>query len=118
RVGSQLGLFTTGSGLTLVAFQAPERIAETLRQWGVASSAPLAGIGDQIETIRKQGYRIGASGQLIGVTDISVPIFGPDGDAAAVLTCAFIEHVEHTETQTQAGVLARLLALRDTISLN
>jgi len=117
RVGSQLGLFTTGSGLTLVAFQAPERVGETLRQWGVASDAPLAGIGEQIEAIRERGYRIGASRQLIGVTDISVPVFGPDGDAIAVVTCAFIEHVDNAETETREGVLARLLALRENISL-
>ena len=117
RVGSQLDLFTTGSGIALVAFQAPERMEETLRQWGVASTVALAGIQDQIDAARRQGYRLGASGQFVGVTDISAPIFGPDGDATAVLTCAFIQHVDDTRAQKLDDALARLLTLTETLRL-
>lgn len=118
RVGSLLDLFTTGSGIALVAFQAPERAQETLRQWGVAEAAPLAGMAGQLAAIRRQGYRVGPSGQLVGVTDISAPVFGPDGDAAAVLTCAFIQHVDDTRAQRLDEALGQLLAVTAALSLN
>jgi DNA-binding IclR family transcriptional regulator len=119
RVGSQLELFTTGSGITLIAFQAPERLDETLNQWGVASPKPLQGaMGDEIDAVRRQGYRIGASGQLVGVTDISAPILGPDGDATAVVTCAFIEHVDDKRAQKLDEALSRLLTLTEALSLH
>lgn len=91
---------------------------ETLHQWGVALPAPLSEIADEIGAIRRQGYRIGPSGQLVGVTDISAPIFGPDGDATAVVTCAFIQHVDEAGTPKLDDALARLLTLTKALSLH
>jgi DNA-binding IclR family transcriptional regulator len=47
-----------------------------------------------LDGIRALGYWQGASQQAYGVTDISMPILGPQGDALAVLTCPFIKRID------------------------
>ncbi|MER0236537.1 IclR family transcriptional regulator [Fulvimarina sp. MAC8] len=117
RIGAQLDLFTTGSGLTLLAMQAPNRRAETLGKWGLADGeARLSAIAAELRDVREKGYRVAPSAQVVGITDLSVPLSGPHGDAAAVITCAFIEkpgsgHAEHWEP-----ALAALQDLAGTLS--
>ncbi len=112
RVGGQLDLFTTGSGKALLAFQRPERLETVLGLWGVGDAASkLAKVGPSLPSVREQGYRLEPSGQLVGVVDISVPIFGPQGDAVAALTCAYIEHPDETETGGQSRALEKLISV-------
>lgn len=114
RLGGQLDLFTTGSGLTILAFLAPERRIETLNFWGVADPAPgLAAVTPHLAQVRREGIRVAASGQLVGVTDISVPVLDPQGEAIAALTCAFIEHPgDHgNDTEARLQAIAGLRAL-------
>ncbi|MFT4148838.1 MAG: IclR family transcriptional regulator [Paracoccaceae bacterium] len=109
RIGAQIDLFTTGSGMALLAFQQPARLTETLGRWGIADAEPrLHLIQAHLDAVRRAGCRIGPSGQLVGVTDLSVPIAGPDGDAIAVLTCAYIEHPGDTGTERRDFALLRL----------
>ena len=117
RIGGQIDLFTTGSGLTLLAFQHPERRAETLGYWGIGQAeARLAEIADHLDVVRAAGYRAGPSTWLVGVTDLSVPILDPGGDAIAVLTCAYIGHPGGNEPMERA--LARLRELSAQISFD
>lgn len=114
RLGAELDLFTTGSGMTILAFLSPARRVETLQLWGVAQpEARLAAITKHLEIVRAEGGRIGASGQLVGVTDISVPVLDDQGEAIAALTCAYIEHPEDLaeESLARAEALAGLKAL-------
>ena len=53
--------------------------------------AELQAILDRIRTL---GHWQGDSQQAYGVTDISMPILGPHGDAIAVLTCPFIRRID------------------------
>ncbi len=119
RVGAQLDLFTTGSGTTLLAFQRPDQLAETLGGWGIADAdARLRRIAPELAAIRRQGHRIGPSAQAVGVTDLSVPIHGPGGDAMAVVTCAYIEHPDDMRAGMRDATLASLLALSRDLSLD
>lgn len=112
RIGGLLDLFTTGSGLTMLAFQNPDRVLETLSQWGISDpERRLAAIAPHLHEVRRQGARIEPSGHLVGVTDISVPILGHRGEAIAALTCAYIEHPEDTGTEDRTRALAALKAL-------
>lgn len=113
RIGAELDLFGTGSGLTLLAFQN----GDALGPWGLshAEVERVRTIGPHLAAIRHAGYREGPSAQLSGVTDLSVPLLGPGGDAIAVLTCAFIHHpgeVRHDLTL----VKARLREITDSLS--
>lgn len=91
RVGARLSLIDSGSGQTLLAFQDRTQLAEVLAGWsaGHLLEAALA-LHDEYKSVRKLGFRIGPSGQLVGVNDISAPILTPDGHAAAIITCPYI----------------------------
>ncbi|MBS0565228.1 MAG: IclR family transcriptional regulator [Proteobacteria bacterium] len=117
RIGAQLDLFDTSSGLTLLAFQRPEWRAETLATWGIADGeARLAAIAAHLAEVRRDGCRQGPSAQLVGVVDLSVPVLGPDGDAAAVLTCAYIEHPGDPVPRGRETALAKLRAVAALLS--
>ena len=55
------------------------------------SAARLKGL---LKRVRDLGYWQGESQQASGVTDISVPLLDPRGDAFAVLTCPFIRRID------------------------
>lgn len=119
RIGGQVQLFSTGSGLTLLAFQHPDRAQQTLGGWGVSdAAAKLARIAGHLQQVRAQGWRAEPSGQLVGVTDISVPLLGPGGDAVAVLTCAYIEHPDELGQDSRAEALAALADVARQLSLS
>lgn len=112
RIGGQMDLFTSSSGLTLLGFQSAETRQERLAFWGVAASEEtLARLEPQFAQMRALGARIGPSAQLVGVTDLSVPVYGPGQEAIAVLTCAYMRHPDEPEDQSTDPVLAALKAL-------
>lgn len=112
RIGGILDLFGTGSGLTILAFQQPDRVVETLGVWGVPdAAAKLARVSGHLAEVREQGARIEPSGHLVGVTDISVPVMDHKGEAIAALTCAYIEHPDETGSESRINALTGLQAL-------
>ncbi len=118
RVGAVLDLFETGSGQTILAFQRAETLPETLAQWGVSDVAErLAPLAGRLAEIAAMGYREAPSGQLVGVTDLSAPIFGPRGEAAAALTCAWLEHFGGSPAD-RAETLAKLRAMAAALSFD
>ncbi len=96
RVGATLDLIETSSGKTLLAFQDDERRAEILADDGKSPSDYAAFVQEQDE-LRLSASRISPSGQLVGVTDISTPVLGKDGNSIAVLTCPYIQRVLNDE---------------------
>ena len=117
RIGAELDLFATSSGLTLLAFQAEARREDTLAQWGLEGAGPrLAAIAPHLAEVRATGFRIGPSRQLAGVVDLSAPILGPDGDAVAVLTSAWIQPPGDGPDAPRATALSRLCAVAAALS--
>jgi DNA-binding IclR family transcriptional regulator len=97
RLGVKVNLVDTGSGHALLAFQSDARRAEMLGEHEVLEGEvglPQAELERLLSTVRAQGYWQGESQQAYGVTDISMPILGPQGDAMAVLTCPFIRRID------------------------
>lgn len=126
RVGAELDLLNTGSGKILIAFQNAMGLEklfpmmdEIPSEIGIKSKSKLR---EELDVIKRQGFRIFKSGQLVGVTDISVPIIGTDGNALGVLTCPFIERVDPEPDQkirkTIDETKALLLELASNISIN
>jgi DNA-binding IclR family transcriptional regulator len=93
RIGARLDLLTTGSGQTLMAFLSDAKRLEILKGTP-ANLARLEGAMPRLEKIRRQGYRVGNSLQIVGVKDLSVPVLGPAKDAVAVLTCPYLKRVD------------------------
>jgi DNA-binding IclR family transcriptional regulator len=97
RLGVKVNLVDTGSGHALLAFQSDARRAEMLGEHEVLEgevSVPEPDLARLLARVRKLGYWQGESQQCWGVTDISLPVLGPDGDAIAVLTCPFIRRID------------------------
>ena len=97
RLGAELDVLTTGSGQTFLAFSSPEERQHLL------ALAPIPSVPDSIENelieIFNAGHRIKPSQQLIGVTDISVPVFAGAGGPVGVLTCPFLPRVDQQNQQ-------------------
>lgn len=97
RRGVQVGLSDTGSGHVLLAFQSDSQRAQMLAEHvAVDGEVPMsaAKLKALLAQVRATGHWQGESQQAQGVTDISVPILGPDGHALAVLTCPFIRRID------------------------
>ena len=99
RLGAELDLLTTGSGQTLLAFSTPEE-REHLLTLASETTVPDTFASDLAE-IFEEGHRIRPSQQLIGVTDISVPVFTGPGGAVGVLTCPFLPRVDQQNQQIE-----------------
>ncbi|SPJ22646.1 IclR family transcriptional regulator [Palleronia abyssalis] len=118
-VGARMDLFATSSGLTLLAFQHPDRRAKTMGHWGLApEEARIADLTEDLSEVREAGFRMAPSQQAVGVTDISAPIFGPAGDAMAVLTCPFLDRPDEANTRAREKAREALLDLAGALSLN
>ncbi|MGP9788873.1 IclR family transcriptional regulator [Roseinatronobacter sp. NSM] len=113
QVGAQLDMLSTGSGQTLLAFQDDSARARILQAIQTVPQGIDAARRAMLDKVRKAGYRMEPSQQLVGVTDISVPIFGMDGNAIAVLTCPYIQRLD-THPASDVSVSDALEVLRDT----
>lgn len=102
RVGAVLDLIGTSSGETLLAFQDDDQIAHMLSTGSDSVPMITPKISDDLSKIRTNGHRIGPSQQLVGVTDISVPIRSANDLVIAVLTCPFLPHA-HVEGEGAVG---------------
>jgi len=112
RPGSLVSLVDTGSGHVLLAFQTPENRAQLL-----AAHQPLEGetalsqqeLEARLNRVRADGYWQGDSQHAKGISDIAVPLLGPDGQAFAALTCPYITRIDHHVSAS--ADLARALLL-------
>lgn len=97
RLGARVSLIDTGSGHVLLAFQNERVRADMLAQHVVLEGeVPLSAsaLATMLKQVRRRGYWQGASQQAFGVTDLSMPILGPHGDALAVLTCPYVRRID------------------------
>ncbi len=118
RVGAQLDICSSGSGIVLLSFSDEVKRNNILSYQTNATEEEIQHALSKIEHTRQQGYYVGESPQISGVTNISVPIFGVLGDVIAVLTTPFMtlnsktvhHHIEDLENTRQAllNVAAKL----------
>lgn len=114
RVGSRMGLFDTGSGRVLLAFRNPEVRAMMVAEH-VASGGPDGRMTQELiarlEEIRELGHETMPSAQTAGVTNLSAPILGADGEALGALTVPYIGIINTPEAP---DIPRTLKALRET----
>ncbi|MBY7786502.1 IclR family transcriptional regulator [Vibrio fluvialis] len=121
RLGSKIDICLSGSGIVLLSFSEAKQRKEILKK-ARATADEVAHALSHIDKTVEQGFYIGESPQISGVTNISVPIFGVLGEVMAVITVPYmtlnsntvhhhIEDIEHTKTQllSVAGQLSQNL---------
>ena len=111
KLGYRRPALDATSGLLVLAFQ-PETICARM----IAESAALADLDvepstleHELEAIRKQGYLVSESHDVVGVTDIGCAVLGPDGRAVASIV---VPHLNRHGAATHIDSI--LSALRKT----
>ena len=97
RTGSVIGIYNTGSGRVLAAFQSPERRQQMIRDHRLVPGEVQpneASFLKQLDDIKAKGCTVEPSGTVHGTTNISFPILDPSGNAITALTCPFIERID------------------------
>lgn len=109
RIGSRIGMVNTGSGHVFLAYASAEERSLMLEDPLTREAEVLS---DALETrlaqVRAQGFETMASLQVAGVTNLSVPIFGPLGSVIAALTCPYTERLDAADAPARAEALAML----------
>ena len=103
RTGSVIGLWNTGTGRVLAAFRSEQDCEELLALHQPAVGEPPLDKDrflSELEDIRKTGFYRDKSDTLIGVTNLSFPIFNPSGEIVAALSCPYLERVDNLKTAT------------------
>ena len=121
RPGARVSLLDSGSGLALLAFQTPARRAEMLAEHepleGEAKRPAARALDATLARLREQGGAQADSRQTFGVTDISLPVLGPDGQALAALTCPYVRRIDRHAAPDLAATRALLAQAAQTLSL-
>lgn len=114
RVGARISMVNTGSGHVFLAFASPEERELMLEDSGSGRLPPK--LAARLKTVRENGYESMPSLQTAGVTNLSVPVFGPRGTVLAALTCPFTERLDAKGAPAPKAVLRMLTATADEIS--
>lgn len=89
RLGASLDIFASGSGVALLSFSIEEERQEIIAKVN-ATNDEIQNTLSHIEKTIEKGYFVGESPQISGVTNISVPILGVQGDVMAILTIPYM----------------------------
>jgi len=99
RVGATIDIIASCSGQVLIAFSSPQRAEQIIVAAEQERPSPVDRdwLAGQLAVIRQQGYDSRKSPITYGVTDISCPIFGFDGNVVAALTIPFLELIDGSQ---------------------
>lgn len=97
-VTRRMPLQSTAGGRVLLAYSenAWERLVEEVEETQESGGAPkraavLAALGEELATIRANGYGVSRNDGLRGRTSVAAPVFGEHGTVVASLTVSFPE---------------------------
>ncbi|MEY4934753.1 MAG: hypothetical protein RIS64_1112 [Bacteroidota bacterium] len=117
RVGSEIAVAPSASGLVLVAFQDPAitelRIRESFLN---ASVTTIYSFKNVLKEVVSKGFASIQSNQYAGLHAISFPILDINGFAVAALTVPMLARIDGTEQVTQNTVEAKLRKSAENLS--
>ncbi|HEX8486498.1 IclR family transcriptional regulator [Sphingomonas sp.] len=111
RLGTSVDLASSCSGHVLLAFASAEKRAALL-----AATKGAPGLSARIDRVREHGHECIPSARMAGVSDMSCPIFGFDGQAVAALTIPFLEAIDGAAHVSRPEALDALKATAARIS--
>lgn len=95
RMGAQLDLLRTASGLVIMAFQADDERKRILSEQS-AYGLELGELESRFKQIRKRGYEESDSQQVQGVRNLSFPVLDFTGKAVAALAVPYLRRIDRT----------------------
>jgi DNA-binding IclR family transcriptional regulator len=109
RVGSEIAVAPSASGLVLMSFQDPIimdlRVSESLPK---ASEAEINNLKKALKKVTSQGFASIKSNQYAGLHAISFPILDINGFAVAAMTVPMLARIDGTQQATQQEVEDKL----------
>lgn len=108
RLGATLKLLSSCSGHVLLAHLQPDHLEALLASLPKPWEVPRARLLRILAQTRKRGYEVQPSPITSGVTDISYPVRGYDGEVMAALTVPYL-HVHDKSLPTTVEQTRRLL---------
>lgn len=96
RLGTAVDLAVSCSGHVLLAFTPEARRREILTAL-LGEGAALRSALRRMEMVREQGFEMQPSARTNGVTDVSYPVFGFDGQVAAAMTIPFLVMIDGSQ---------------------
>jgi DNA-binding IclR family transcriptional regulator len=119
RVGSEIAVAPSASGLVLVAFQDPVikelRIKESLKN---KSDSEIIVFRTALDEVSIKGFASIQSNQFAGLHAISFPILDMNGHAMAAITVPMLARIDGTEQVTHLEVEERLRKISRDVSRN
>jgi DNA-binding IclR family transcriptional regulator len=110
RVGARVGMVNTGSGHVLLAFSSEEERALMFEEHRMVDAEALPqDLEGRLARVRAQGFEMMDSLQTPGVSNLSAPVFGPNGSVLAALTCPFIKRLDHSTAPDREATLKLLV---------
>jgi len=100
RLGAVVDLATSCSGHVLLAFLPPDQREEVLAILRRPRGLSRARLEQRLAQVREQGFEMQPSARTEGVTDLSHPVFGFDGQVAAALTIPFLVMIDGSQRAT------------------
>lgn len=109
RLGAEIDLCGSGSGYVALAYLSDEQVAHELKYSDATDTEKQRAMGFK-DQILAQGYHMGESPQVSGITNISYPIFTVNNRFFASITIPYLEmdsntlhhHIQHIDSTRQA----------------
>ncbi|WP_120633638.1 IclR family transcriptional regulator [Ruegeria sp. EL01] len=103
RTGSVIGLWNTGTGRVLAAFRDDVEVRDLVEMHRPAIGEPPVDfpvLQSELQEIRKNGFYKAKSDTIKGITNLSFPVFDPQGRVVAALSSPFLQRVDDLETRS------------------
>lgn len=97
RIGAIIGLFNTGSGQIISAFQKTETRMRMLSEHNLVEGEDQPELNQfcqHLDDLQSKGCSVDQSQTVRGAVNISLPILEPSGNAIAALTVPFLERID------------------------
>lgn len=113
RLGAQIDMIQSCSGQVILAFLPPDVADQLVREAEAARGEAVDRdrLAERLERIRANGCDRRKSPITFGVTDVSYPVFGFDGELMGALTVPFMELIDGSQ---RVGLDEMAQSLRET----
>lgn len=91
RLGANIPVYESASGRAVAAFLNEDELAHLLALTGEGSELARTTFLADLPNVREQGFYAGASRNIVGVLDLSAPVFDMTGKVVAAITTPFIQ---------------------------